>query len=778
MNLQFVYFDYTMNGKCAGYRGVGECKLCFSTEFDYTVIRRDGQYYVSVSKKTINMQIPQGFWKDNIYNITAIVGDNGSGKSTLLYEMILALIDGKRPSVPFVLVLRNTNADNFIVYHGNGHFKFIGELLDAHLSEVYPKQLSKSKCMLIDNTLTLGSLALDLLNNTHKNERDNRVVSETYLKDHLNQLFNKSLTASMRTAYETSYYGQKPPKLSINDQIGIFLRYESFQEIRFLFSGAQFKKLKKMKESGIPVPLPLKVSIGISDPLVRLNYLNSRMEEAYYVESIYGHMDFLGMLYANIVINCFPNAPSLWTIANSDAPSARKSIQNANIQPSQKAKYTSLIDLIYDNENLIREMFVKAEGVESAGRNEIILDVAGYFQDNFSNSKKSGRETVYQINVQDTINDEKRLSFFTEFLDKYRAICGQHYFLTFSSGLSSGEQNLLRMLTQFRYLIEGPAYEGDNDRKEGVFNSFFDGSKEDQLQKCDTLFLFLDEADLTYHPEWQRRFISILNEVLPEMFNKHIKDIQIILTTHSPLMLGDLPEASAIFLNRAANGLFQSDSSMRMSTFGMDLYSILKDGFFMNDAIGEFAKQTINRIMINCEVVMEDCTAAWSNLGKEYLTAYTNVKKCIANHKPNKQNKTVASINRAKNDYQEKYLKYATCLKMEREQRKGRLWFLIERALHELYNRHSELLFTDLPFDEWVNTIDTEAYEELCKALIEQENKNIAKHRNEISQYRKIASLLSGGLIRGRLLSEIEKCAEITRSDEYNCYSEGGGANC
>lgn len=694
----------------------------------------------------------------------------------MLYEIILALIDGKRPAVPFVLVLRNTNADNFIVYQGNGHFEFVGELLDAHISDIYPKQLSKSKCMLIDNTLTLGSLALDLLNNTHKNGRENRAAGETYLKDHMKQLFNKSLIASMRTAYDTSYYGRKPPKLSINDQIGIFLRYESFQEIRFLFSGSQFKNLKKMNERGIPVPLPLKVSIGISDPLVRLdsstNTIWNQSKKASYLKiDNHSQLDIVNMLYANIAVNCLLNEPRFWSLIYYDADSVKKCIQKSEIKESQKAKYTALIDLIYNNENLIREMFVKVEGIESVGRNEIILDVAGYSQDKFTN--KSGRETVYQINVQDTINDEKRIRFFTEFLDKYRAICGQNYFLTFSSGLSSGEQNLLRMLTQFRYLIEGPAYKGDNGRKEGVFNRTFDDSKENQLQRCDTLFIFLDEADLTYHPEWQRRFISILNAVLPEMFNKYIKDIQIVLTTHSPLMLGDLPEASTIFLNRAANGLFQCDTSMHMGTFGMDLYSILKDGFFMKDAIGEFAKQTINRIMSNCEVVMEDCTAAWSNLGKEYLSAYTNVKKCIANHKPKKQNKTVESINRAKNNYQEKYLKYATCLKMEREQRKGRLWFLIERALHELYNRHSELLFTDLPFDEWLNTIDTEAYAELCKMLIKRENENIEKHRNEIFQYRKIASLLSDGLIRGRLLSEIEKCAEITQSDEYNCDFEG-----
>ena len=97
----------------------------------------------------------------------------------------------------------------------------------------------------------------------------------------------------------------------------------------------------------------------------------------------------------------------------------------------------------------------------------------------------------------------------------------------------------------------------------------------------------MDEADLTYHPEWQRQLIKILTAFLPLEFGScGLNNIQLILTTHSPLLLGDIPPNNVIYLKENTNNI---------NTFGQNIHTILKDSFFLKNGIGAFAADKINR---------------------------------------------------------------------------------------------------------------------------------------------------------------------------------------
>lgn len=62
------------------------------------------------------------------------------------------------------------------------------------------------------------------------------------------------------------------------------------------------------------------------------------------------------------------------------------------------------------------------------------------------------------------------------------------------------------------------------------------------------LLLLIDEVDLYMHPEWQQKFIKNLIEEINEQFQGH--SVQIVLATHSPLCLSDIPRENCIYLNR------------------------------------------------------------------------------------------------------------------------------------------------------------------------------------------------------------------------------------
>ncbi|MDY0320219.1 MAG: AAA family ATPase [Arcobacteraceae bacterium] len=78
-----------------------------------------------------------------------------------------------------------------------------------------------------------------------------------------------------------------------------------------------------------------------------------------------------------------------------------------------------------------------------------------------------------------------------------------------------------------------------------IFNLVFYLMK---IKKENFLFIniFLDEIDLGLHPQWQKKFLNLILNIFK---NYHIK-LNIILTSHSPFILSDLPKENIIFLNK------------------------------------------------------------------------------------------------------------------------------------------------------------------------------------------------------------------------------------
>lgn len=112
--------------------------------------------------------------------------------------------------------------------------------------------------------------------------------------------------------------------------------------------------------------------------------------------------------------------------------------------------------------------------------------------------------------------------------------------------------------------------------------------------KNDFLF-FLDEPDNTLHPDWQKKF---LNELI-EIINILGKKTHIIITTHSPYVLSDLPKENVIFLEKdEATGKCKNVSdTVTINSFGANIHTLLSHGFFMKDGLmGEFAKSKINEV--------------------------------------------------------------------------------------------------------------------------------------------------------------------------------------
>jgi len=111
-------------------------------------------------------------------------------------------------------------------------------------------------------------------------------------------------------------------------------------------------------------------------------------------------------------------------------------------------------------------------------------------------------------------------------------------------------------------------------------------------------YLYIDEGENTLHPNWQRKYISYIVQFLKNNFPKN--EIHIILTSHSPFLLSDIPKQNIIFLNKdekTGNCIVVKDGlKEKKQTFGANIHTLLSDSFFMEDGlIGEFAKGKIDK---------------------------------------------------------------------------------------------------------------------------------------------------------------------------------------
>lgn len=113
----------------------------------------------------------------------------------------------------------------------------------------------------------------------------------------------------------------------------------------------------------------------------------------------------------------------------------------------------------------------------------------------------------------------------------------------------------------------------------------------------DNILLLIDEIDLYCHPLWQQKLLYYLIEEIKSLFSG--KKVQIVFTTHSPIVLSDMPQKNVIYLTRK-NGRCVIDHKMQDTrTFGANIFKLFNDAFFLGERgqTGEFSKNKIRSII-------------------------------------------------------------------------------------------------------------------------------------------------------------------------------------
>jgi hypothetical protein len=105
--------------------------------------------------------------------------------------------------------------------------------------------------------------------------------------------------------------------------------------------------------------------------------------------------------------------------------------------------------------------------------------------------------------------------------------------------------------------------------------------------------IILDEIELCFHPEYQRGFVNRLIGYLTRLKMNETYNINVIIATHSPFILSDIPNCNIMYLKEGKQKL--DDMS---ETFGANIHDILHHSFFLEKGfIGDFAQKKIREII-------------------------------------------------------------------------------------------------------------------------------------------------------------------------------------
>jgi predicted ATP-binding protein involved in virulence len=149
------------------------------------------------------------------------------------------------------------------------------------------------------------------------------------------------------------------------------------------------------------------------------------------------------------------------------------------------------------------------------------------------------------------------------------------------SSISSGERQIAYTISNLMYhLVNVDSEWNDSYRKD-----------KDHLEviKYRYMNVIFDEVELYYHPEMQRQFTNIMMKTLRSVHFANMRGINIMIVTHSPFVLSDIPDSNVLCLGDGDN--------LEAKTLGGNIMEMLGNSFFMKNSIGDLIKEEIADIV-------------------------------------------------------------------------------------------------------------------------------------------------------------------------------------
>lgn len=539
--------------------------------FENVEITFDNQYRVelNVENRSINYRKKEDFvgslefWGQSIKSINALVGDNGAGKTTLL-ELISMLMSGgySKSFGEIVFIAEDPSEKLPILFHSWDECIFDKSTYSAYyqLEEnhfVKCKKYDENKVIIINNHIGISDYFTslrkpvdlrkgNLIRSDYGENSDQKLIStdDNILVNYRKEDFNRQLDFILNfynTSMETKGFIKIPGSIQISFEMDSYWQNRIYDRVT---------------EKDKNVDKKFKINYREFWGLLRASAENHESEKTKWVK--------------HLKLRVFENLLNyLLFEAHTGQDYTTRRDRFKEMIDSRINEY----DLSYDVDT-IADDFVEILRREEEVYIKRYEDLLTFINSrDFDQFVSRGNMEIRKIKMD--ISDDKFNQIYNDlkkFYNLYASIMLYGNFMTFSWGLSTGEHNLLSFFSDLY------------SKREMISNTTIG------KVKCNSLLLLIDEMDLSYHPTVQIQLVSHLVDVLPEIFGA--VSIQVILTTHSPLLLTDIPSNSITYLKEGK--VYDVES---FQTFGQNVYDLFKQSFFVKQMMGKYAKRKIDEVV-------------------------------------------------------------------------------------------------------------------------------------------------------------------------------------
>ena len=484
-------------------------------------------------RKNKDFFYPSWFYGENITSLTAIVGENGSGKTTIAQMLFDCPLPGIKEMQPFFWIVKLMNGSLKVYYYKK---KPIIKTENASLEEWQNNDLSLCYLTNIFNIYELDGRA----------GRSSCIMSNTY-----------------RKIYSPAYILVNAAEQARKTRYGYF----SLKDNKFLTTIQHYADLMEKSE--------IKAYIKKQEELI-IECYKQTSDDIKKELCVFNEYD--------ISIVQFPDEEgndkqggTLQQIKENYSKFSNMMDENQYLKAKMLVYYLSEFclcfgDLKFDTLNTtdncinvikqcLRILSEQEEcpwmiAMKNAG--ETILK---WYEE--GNNWKTGRHYFKDSDsLIEWYYDELKRNF--SFFKRY---------LSFSiRPISSGE---LAMINLFSYIVDSAILPLERQEKKKTI-------------------LIIDEIDMGLHPRWQQ---NILHHLLRWLNSYKEYSFQIILTSHSPIVLSDILMEDVIKLCKESQGKI-SVKKMDKLTFGTTISKQILDTFYMDKGnIGSFSKEKIKEII-------------------------------------------------------------------------------------------------------------------------------------------------------------------------------------
>lgn len=535
--------------------------ICYFYIFDYRSIHNMGirldaryKYEWDTDGKVLNVCESENkdfiveFWPEGVVSLAAIVGNNGTGKTSFLEAMLHILAHGGGEWLAEVLVIyKNEGSDGLSAYCSREDYKvyFNGNQITINDKKIV-NDAPNLRPFYYSTTFRPFT---SVLNAGHGEIGDGYNATDTW----------KLIKDPEQYMNSDAEKGHLP--------IGFYLQRFKYQDDNRIVQLLADRELRNaLPENALPQYIIIQKSVAGFDHLVN----NKLMPEAPKGRVRRTSIRLLGSKddrVAEIVYNCF------YSIA-ADAPDAADKILK------DQERWFSLFN---NSKSVISSLHKLSARCHSISKKYIdtIIEISTFLLQKVEHNPNTG--TLYI----DLLSGEKE-SEITELMEYFKEslfIVGHYFDLSFSrdtsenTQLSSGELDTLKLFSRLHDALKL--------------------APDKYVNKSASHLLLIDEAENSYHPEWQRQFVSRLLSFLHALHEKYKRrgeniNFQLLLTTHSPILLSDIPVMCTNYLLKEEGNRHVRLLNDRHETFGANIYDLYKDSFFIQGGlIGAYAYEKI-----------------------------------------------------------------------------------------------------------------------------------------------------------------------------------------